>query len=191
MVAAALELSTGKDAGHAGQQFQKIVHGSSSGRIRAEFLADADEYKRLQGGVPAAFHRVALLGREVSNPGRELTSLPSSPLFDFWCRGRLCVRVKQAQPPKRHKVFAGHRVFAALVHVATEVFVLQKPAPCRRHSCRCDNSRAAVAVDDVLHRVCNGKSVYFHVANAVPMVSKWFELLASLEEKCSRPCIAL
>ena len=38
----AVRLSTGKNAGHAGQQLEQIVNGSSSVRVGAELLAQAD-----------------------------------------------------------------------------------------------------------------------------------------------------
>ena len=47
------------------KEFQQIVHSSSSRRIGAEFLADADQYERLHGGVPLAFHSAALPGRVI------------------------------------------------------------------------------------------------------------------------------
>jgi hypothetical protein len=36
------QLSTGKNSGHAGQQFEQVVDCSSSGRVAPELLADAD-----------------------------------------------------------------------------------------------------------------------------------------------------
>ena len=57
-------VSTGKDAGHAGKHLEKIVQCSSGRRVGAELLAQADQDERLQGGVPAALHCVALLGQK-------------------------------------------------------------------------------------------------------------------------------
>jgi hypothetical protein len=54
-----------ENTGHAGQQFQEIVDCSSSGGIAAEFLAQADEHKRVQCGIPAALHFEALLGQRI------------------------------------------------------------------------------------------------------------------------------
>jgi hypothetical protein len=45
------------------KEFQQIVDGSSSWGVGPKLLADAYKDERLHGGVPAACHGVALLGR--------------------------------------------------------------------------------------------------------------------------------
>jgi hypothetical protein len=56
-------VSTGENAGQAGQKLEQVVNGSSSRRVGAEFLADADE-DECWHEVRKAVHDVALLGRD-------------------------------------------------------------------------------------------------------------------------------
>jgi len=64
-VAAALKRVNGQGSCECCKKLKKIVDCSSSGRVSAELLAQSDEDERLQGGVPAALHFVALLGQRI------------------------------------------------------------------------------------------------------------------------------
>jgi hypothetical protein len=57
------QLSTGKNTGHAGEQFKQVVHGSSSGRVGAELLANANQHQGWEQVVDVAFHVVTSGGR--------------------------------------------------------------------------------------------------------------------------------